>query len=244
MWRRRPGIRGRADLRRAGIVIGGLLIWAAVRSWSVGDYFAVVGSIVVGAGMIGIGAGILAPWLGADLMMFRFRLRKGLLFRRDFDLGELLTMTSYEFEAFCREILQREGFDARLTPPSHDLGVDIELRRRSGRGLAQCKRLAPDHGVGRPVVQRLFGQMQAVQADFGWVLTTSYFTREASDWAEGKAITLVDGRQLRVLAAGLYGGRAREIPARRPLPQAAAVVTGVLLLVGAASGLGRLFGMP
>lgn len=231
-------------MRRISLIVVVFLTLATVRSWSAGDAFATVGALAVVLALVGVITGAFAPWIGADMALFWFRARHGLLLRRALDLGVMLRMTGFEFEAFSAEVLRRQGYRARVTPPYRDLGVDIEIRGREGFGLVQCKRFAPDKGVGRPVLQQLYGQMQSAGADFGCVITTSYFSRDADDWALDKPIKLIDGTLLETLAAS-----ARDRPSwlERIAPGrsqwAALVATGLLLLYGAGVSLVRLFGL-
>lgn len=132
------------------------------------------------------------------------RWRTGLWARQHTDLGTILLMRPDRFELFCGQLLEREGYKARVTGRSGDLGVDIELSGRAGRGIAQVKRWT-GLPVGRPVVQQLYGQMTHDRAAYGYLITTSWFSRDATAWARGKRITLIDGRQLEVLATKHFG---------------------------------------
>ncbi|MDE3103261.1 MAG: restriction endonuclease, partial [Chloroflexota bacterium] len=120
------------------------------------------------------------------------------------DLATIVLMSPRRFEIFCRDLMEREGYRAHVTRFSQDQGVDIVLRDRRGRGLAQVKRWA-SVPVGRPHLQQLYGEMSHRRAAFGYFITTSWFTREAIQWTRGKAITLVDGRRLESLASKHFG---------------------------------------
>lgn len=99
------------------------------------------------------------------------------LLGRGTDLATILQASPFDFEVLCRDVLRGQGFAAVTTAPSADGGVDIELQADDGRiGLAQCKRWTR-HGVGRPVLQQLVGEMANRKAAFGVVITTSRFSR-------------------------------------------------------------------
>jgi restriction system protein len=93
------------------------------------------------------------------------------------------------------------GFSAEMTKASGDGGVDIEasLDRAivGGRYLFQCKRFAPDTLVGSPTVREFYGALVADRkAVKGILITTSRFTPQAREFAEGLPIELIDGDQL------------------------------------------------
>lgn len=119
----------------------------------------------------------------------------------------ILTLSSYGFEQFCRDLLEREGYRATVTKATGDQGVDVELASRDGRiGVAQCKQVL-NAKIGRPTVQQLYGEMISRRATFGFLITTGTFTTEAREWARPKTITLVDRDELLVMVARQSHGR-------------------------------------
>lgn len=128
-------------------------------------------------------------FVGAIRAMRALLRRRG---RRPAEITAILSLSSYGFELFCRDLLEDHGFQAIATKATGDQGVDVELRAKDGeRGIAQCKQWR-DTKVGRPTIQQLYGEMISRGAPFGYVITTSGFTREAREWARTKRITLVD----------------------------------------------------
>ena len=112
------------------------------------------------------------------------------------DLLGILTLSTYGFEMYCRDILEREGYTATVTKATGDEGIDVELRAKDGQiGVAQCKQLL-NARIGRPVLQQLYGEMINRRATFGFLMTTGTFTDEARKWARTKTITLVDRDEL------------------------------------------------
>jgi hypothetical protein len=82
------------------------------------------------------------------------------------------------------------GFEAETTPIV------------GGRYLFQCKRFAPDNLVGSAALREFYGALIADRkAAKGVFITTSTFTPQARQFAEGLAIELIDGDQLRTLLA-------------------------------------------
>lgn len=118
---------------------------------------------------------------------------------RDFGL-----MDPLEFERFITGLLHQMGFEAQTTKASGDGGVDIEavLDRPivGGRYLFQCKRFAADNPVGSAAIREFYGALIADRkAAKGVFITTSTFTPQAREFAEGLSIELIDGSDLRKL---------------------------------------------
>jgi restriction system protein len=102
------------------------------------------------------------------------------------------------FEVVCTEFLNTLGFQAKETKTGADGGVDIVLHRTGDSrpmAIAQCKawRTRP---VGVKPVRELYGVMAAEKVEHGIFLTTSAYTQEASEFAAGKNLELVDGAKL------------------------------------------------
>lgn len=97
---------------------------------------------------------------------------------RDFVTRVLLArLSSYEFEQFTAALLRAMGYEARVTPPSGDGGVDV-IAHRDPLGLeppiikVQCKQT--NAAVGRPVVQQLVGAL--AHNELGLCVTLGSYT--------------------------------------------------------------------
>lgn len=99
-------------------------------------------------------------------------------------------MTGNDFEQFCAQVLQGNGYTTRVTPTSGDFGVDI-IAEQSGITYAiQCKCYSSDIGVD--AVYQVAGGMKYYHANLGIVLTNRYFTRQAQELASGIGVVLWD----------------------------------------------------
>lgn len=101
-------------------------------------------------------------------------------------------------ELLAAEFFKHLGFHANETRLGADGGVDVELRRPGETTLAavaQCKAWNT-RKVGVKPVRELFGVMAAGSVPAGIFVTTGEFTDEAKDFAQGKALELVDGSTL------------------------------------------------
>lgn len=112
-------------------------------------------------------------------------------------------MDPYQFEELVARIYEAQGYAVRLTGGSHDAGIDIFAERSTGgaveRVFIQCKH--QQGNVGRPVVQQLWGVVNSDQScTRGDLVTSSGFTTDATTFANGKRLTLIDRALLRQLA--------------------------------------------
>ncbi|EIK94340.1 restriction endonuclease [Pseudomonas sp. M47T1] len=105
--------------------------------------------------------------------------------------------TWQEFELLVGEALRRQGFGIEETGGNGpDGGVDLIARKEGEKYLVQCKHWRALQ-VGVPVVRELYGAMAAEGAVGGFVITSGRFSEPAREFASGRNLKLVDGRQLR-----------------------------------------------
>ena len=114
----------------------------------------------------------------------------------------LANVTPEQFEELVRRLYQQQGYDAKLTPPSRDGGVDVWAVKRTStateRLAIQCKHQKSN--VDRPTLDRLWGTVHSDHSVTQGVLVTSGdFTRDARRFAQGKRLKLIDGSALRRL---------------------------------------------
>lgn len=93
-----------------------------------------------------------------------------------------------EFELLVAELLSEQGFEVDVTRQSRDGGVDIWIAENRSIGsfkyLVECKKFSPEKKVGVKIVREVFGTLQASLATAGLIVTTSYFTHDAKEFAE------------------------------------------------------------
>lgn len=102
----------------------------------------------------------------------------------------LLSINPYDFEKHVMSFFQEAGLLAWATKKSNDAGVDGFARHTEGLIVVQCKRNAAENGIGRPTVQQFKGVVEENAAWRGYIVTTSYFTKDAIESA-GKNNNLV-----------------------------------------------------
>lgn len=101
---------------------------------------------------------------------------------------EMRDLSPRKFEEIVADLLSQQGYEIELTPASKDGGFDMYAAKKDGLGsflyLVECKRYTPPNKVGVQVVRSLHGVVQQQQANAGIVVTSSFFTKGASDFQE------------------------------------------------------------
>jgi hypothetical protein len=106
-------------------------------------------------------------------------------------------MSGTDFEDYMAEVFRKQGYEVELTPTSGDQGVDLLLNKQGLRVAVQLKRY--QGGVGNKAVQEIHSGKGFYDADEGWVITTSTYTRSARQLANKLGIRLIDGLELKQL---------------------------------------------
>lgn len=100
-------------------------------------------------------------------------------------------MEGHEFEYFCAELLEKQGFmDVEVTRGSGDFGVDILAEKDGVTYAVQCKRYQGPVGVD--AVLRTYAGKDYYDRMVGAVMTNQYFTAPAAEAAGKLHILLWD----------------------------------------------------
>src|SRR4051794_11821038 len=118
-------------------------------------------------------------------------------------LASLRELPWKRFEDLLGEAYRRQGYKVEETlGGGPDGGVDLVLRRAGELILVQCKRWK-----GKPVpvqtVRELYGVLHDRGASSAKIVATTRFTPEATMFAKGKPIELVDSDAILNLLAGV-----------------------------------------
>lgn len=100
-------------------------------------------------------------------------------------------MEGHDFEYFCADLLERQGFaEVEVTRGSGDFGVDILAEKDGVTYAVQCKRhTAP---VGVEAVLCTYGGLAYYERMVGVIMTNQYFTAPAVEAAKKLRILLWD----------------------------------------------------
>lgn len=100
-------------------------------------------------------------------------------------------MDGHDFEFFCADLLERNGFiDVEVTKGSGDYGVDVLAEKEGVTYAIQCKRY--DAPVGVKAVQEAYAGRDYYDRMVGAVMTNQYFTQPAVSAAKKLKILLWD----------------------------------------------------
>ncbi len=101
------------------------------------------------------------------------------------------SLSGREFEFLCASVLRENGFsNVKVTPGSGDYGVDI-IAEKGGLSYAiQCKHYSKNVGV--KAAQEACSGKQYYNCDKAMVLTNSYFTQQAINFASNTNVILWD----------------------------------------------------
>lgn len=124
-------------------------------------------------------------------------------------LRDLRLMSPNGFEHLCKTLFLNQGYRVRHVGGQSDGGVDILVSRDGIRSIVQCKQYSRSP-IARPALQQLYGAFEDNDATAGFVVTASYFSKPAKEFAKGKPITLIDGRTLVLWINRYAGGQIEE----------------------------------
>jgi restriction system protein len=105
------------------------------------------------------------------------------------DTGYNSKMSGFQFEDFCVEILEKEGWQVQKTKSGADQGVDLIIRKRNTAIGVQCKKYSKP--IGNKAVQEIKAGILHYNLDYGIVLANNKFTKSATELAETNGIDLI-----------------------------------------------------
>jgi len=203
--------RGRVGRRQAkdGAVVvllaGVVAVWAAVKAleWMAAHWWIIALLIVVPSVLWAVvrfaGPGRIGALLEPEL--------------EPLDMQDVDAATPRGFESIVRELLQRDGFAARVVGGGNDMAVDV-VGTDPARSLVlavQCKHTTIGRRVGVPVLYQIFGTAAACyNATHQIVVTNGAFTEPARRWGHDPRhrVHLIDRERL---GRWLAGAPIREI---------------------------------
>ncbi len=120
-------------------------------------------------------------------------------------LRQIKSCTPYFFEKLVVDLLIKMGYggsemaNGEVTPKGSDEGIDGIIKEDKlglDRIYIQAKKW--ENSVSRPEIQKFVGALQGKRARKGIFITTSFFTREALEYADNLdvSVILIDGQKL------------------------------------------------
>ncbi len=104
------------------------------------------------------------------------------------------SLSGTDFEKLIAMYYRDKGYSVEIVGGSGDNEVDLIMKGKEGYKIAvQCKRWKGN--VGNDIVLRLKAGKQFHGCYDAWIITTSFFTKDAQKAAEKLNITLINGAQ-------------------------------------------------
>lgn len=118
--------------------------------------------------------------------------------------GDFSDVTPMQFERIIEELFTIMGYSVTHVGGSGDQGIDLVCNstRTNERVVIQCKRYKKE--IGAPILRDFYGAFIHSGANAGCIITTSFFTKQAIQWAQGKPIKLIDKIKLQNLLIKYY----------------------------------------
>jgi restriction system protein len=112
------------------------------------------------------------------------------------DIDSIRDLSWQQFEELVGEAYRRQGYRVvENDSAGPDGGVDLLLYKNGARFLVQCKHWKIKK-IGVKTIREIFGLISAEKATGGIVITSGDYTRDALEFARGKALELVNGKEL------------------------------------------------
>ena len=106
-----------------------------------------------------------------------------------------------EYEAFCANLLQQIGWDAKVTNASGDQGADVIAYKNNKTLILQCKLYTKP--VGNKAVQEVLSAKEFYHADYAAVVSNASYTVSARQLASSVQVALLHHELLQQFAKKL-----------------------------------------
>ena len=177
-------------------------------------------SLIAGFAAIGQFAVPFICLLGALVPFMRRRKRMALVdtVTHSSSASALDNMSWREFELLVGESFRLQGYKVMEQGGARpDGGVDLALRKGNETFLVQCTQWKA-FKVSVDIVRDLYGVMAARGAAGGFVVTSGRFTADATEFANGRNVKLIDGP---ILLGMIRQAKASVSSSTAPSPQSA-----------------------
>jgi len=105
-------------------------------------------------------------------------------------------MKGYQFEVYLQVLFKEIGYRPIVTQKSGDYGADVVLKGKN-KIVIQAKRYGYKHKVSMDAVREVLAAMFYYKADEAWVITNSFFTKQAATLAKACGVKLLNRYELK-----------------------------------------------
>jgi len=208
-----------------GIRLGMGWIWASSSNL----FLAAIGKSAASGGYAFLAWMVLLLCCIAAIASFLRRRRRGQLLQSQTCMDSLRSMDWRSFELLVGEAFRRQGYSVEETGQGGaDGGIDLKLRKDGTTTLVQCKQWRSQR-VGVQVVREMFAILIHEGAASVKIVALGHYTPDATAFARGKPIELVDGYTLLSTVKTIQAHKAPESALDNPLFLAGGIATSVAL---------------
>lgn len=100
-------------------------------------------------------------------------------------------LSGYEFEEYLKVLFKKIGYKPQVTKKSGDFGADLVLKGKN-KIVVQAKRYGYKNNVSLDAVREAYSAKAFYQADEAWVITNSFFTKQAIQLAKACNVKLLN----------------------------------------------------
>lgn len=100
-------------------------------------------------------------------------------------------MSGYDFETYLKVLFKKLGYRPQVTKKSGDFGADLILVGKN-KIVIQAKRYGYKNNVSLDAVREVYASKAFYNADEAWVITNSFYTKQAKLLAEACGVKLLN----------------------------------------------------
>nr|WP_240516936.1 restriction endonuclease [Bacillus pseudomycoides] len=104
-------------------------------------------------------------------------------------------MDGHQFEIYLKALFHELGYKSEVTKQSCDFGVDLVFKGKN-RIVIQAKRYGIKNRVGIKAVQEIYAGKTYYKGDEAWVITNSFYTKQAEELAKACNVKLINRLEL------------------------------------------------
>jgi len=104
-------------------------------------------------------------------------------------------MDGYQFEEYLKVLFKVLGYRPMVTKKSGDYGADVILKGKN-KIVIQAKRYGYKNNVSMDAVREVFAAKYYYKADEAWVMTNSFFTKQAKELAKACDVKVLNRYEL------------------------------------------------
>ncbi|MEF2293768.1 restriction endonuclease [Virgibacillus dokdonensis] len=104
-------------------------------------------------------------------------------------------MDGFQFEAYLKVLFKKLGYCPLVTQKSGDYGADVILQGKN-KVVIQSKRYGYKNRVSMDAVREVYAAQAFYQADEAWVITNSFYTKQAKELAKACGVKLLNRYEL------------------------------------------------